>query len=128
MINKLQAAVEIAEEIEASIFPVMTATQNEAEPDTYLMCRGVHRQAYNLAQRLRDINKEYIMEDNIDTDRNLNIELEPAKNAIDKSRVLISMLIEVGRNDEMATALLVISECILTAGKEIARVRGVEYS
>ncbi|WP_339373287.1 hypothetical protein [Xenorhabdus bovienii] len=43
MNNKLQAAVEIAEEIEASIFPVVTATQNGAEQDTYLMCRGVHR-------------------------------------------------------------------------------------
>ncbi|AOM39996.1 hypothetical protein [Xenorhabdus hominickii] len=62
MNNKLQAAVEIAEEIEASIFPVVTATQNEAELGSYLMCRSVHRQTCNLAQRLREINKEYIME------------------------------------------------------------------
>ncbi|MGJ0628869.1 hypothetical protein [Xenorhabdus bovienii] len=47
MNNKLQAAVEIAEEIEASLAPVITGTQNEAEPDTYLMCRGVHRQGCN---------------------------------------------------------------------------------
>ncbi|OTA14048.1 hypothetical protein Xvie_04045 [Xenorhabdus vietnamensis] len=128
MINKLQAAVEIAEEIEASIFPVMTATQNEAESDTYFMCRGVHRQTCDLAQRLREINKEYIIEDNIDTDRNLNIELEPARNLIKQSMVLIGILIDIEKNDETAIALYTISNLILKAGKEIARVQGVEYS
>ncbi|KLU14254.1 MULTISPECIES: hypothetical protein [Xenorhabdus] len=59
MNNKLQTAVEIAEEIEASIFPVLTATQNEAEPDTYLMCRGIYRQSKVLAEKLREAAEEY---------------------------------------------------------------------
>ncbi|PHM68142.1 hypothetical protein [Xenorhabdus kozodoii] len=59
MLRELETAVEIAEEIEAAIFPVVTAIQNEAEPGTYLMCRGIYRQACNLAQRLRDILEEH---------------------------------------------------------------------
>ncbi|CBJ81141.1 hypothetical protein XBJ2_1060011 [Xenorhabdus bovienii str. Jollieti] len=128
MNNKLQAAVEIAEEIEASIFPVVTAIQNEAEPDTYLMCRGVHRQTCDLAQRLRDINKEYIMEGVIDTCSNLDIELEPAKNAIEKLRSLLSTMIDVRGDDDDANLLLIAIDLAFDAGKEIARVRGVEYS
>ncbi|WP_258087159.1 hypothetical protein [Xenorhabdus bovienii] len=128
MINKLQAAVEIAEEIEASLAPIITATQNEAEPDAYLICRGVHRQTCNLAQRLKDINKDYIMESVIDTCSNLDIELEPAKNAIEKSRSLLSTMIDVCGDNDDANLLLIAIDLAFDAGKEIARVRGVEYS
>ncbi|MEQ1968795.1 hypothetical protein ABLA30_17660 [Xenorhabdus nematophila] len=112
----------MAEEIEASIFPVMTATQNEAESDTYLMCRGVHRQTCNLAQRLRDINKEYIISDNQAFD-----ELELAKNAIEKLRSLLGTMVDVRGNDDDANLLLIAIDLAFDAGKEIARVRGVEY-
>ncbi|MDE9537075.1 hypothetical protein KKI91_20950, partial [Xenorhabdus bovienii] len=89
MSNKLQTAVEIAEEIEASIFPVVTAIQNEAEPDTYLMCRGVHRQTCGLAQPLRNINKEYIMSDNQAFD-----ELEGVASEIENLRTYVSLLVD----------------------------------
>ncbi|MDC9597329.1 hypothetical protein [Xenorhabdus anantnagensis] len=126
MLSKLETAVEIAEEIEAAIYPVVTATQNEAELDTYLMCRGVHRQACNLAQRLRDINKEYIMEDG--TGCNLKTELEPAGNSIKKLMALLSVMIDVRGDDDDANLLLIAIDLACGAGKEIARVRGVEYS
>ncbi|PHM22131.1 hypothetical protein BDE27_3372 [Xenorhabdus ehlersii] len=91
------------------------------------MCRGVHRQACNLAQRLRDINKDYIMEGVIDACSNLNIELELAKNAIEKLRSLLSTMIDVRGNDDDANLLLIAMDLAFDAGKEIARVRGVEY-
>ncbi|MCC8366529.1 hypothetical protein J8V57_09575 [Xenorhabdus sp. PB61.4] len=126
MSNKLQTAVEIAEEIESSIFPVVTATQNEAEPDTYLMCRGVHRQAINLAQQLREINKDFIIEGTVDKCSDMRFELEPAHVAINKSRVFINALIENERNDERAVELSILSDLVLTAIKEIERIRGEE--
>ncbi|WP_319940622.1 hypothetical protein, partial [Xenorhabdus littoralis] len=93
MNNKLQTAVEIAEEIEASIFPVLTATQNEAEPDTHLMCRGVHRQACYLAQQLREINKDYIMSDNQAFD-----ELEGVACEIESLRAYVSLLSDTDKS------------------------------
>ncbi|OKO98154.1 hypothetical protein [Xenorhabdus eapokensis] len=122
MSNNLQTAVEIAEEIEASIVPVMTATQNEAEPDTYLMCRGVHRQTCDLAQRLRDINKDYIMSDNQAFD-----ELEGVASEIENLRTYISLLIDTDKSLTGAQLLSIALIAVCNIGKEIARVRGVEY-
>ncbi|MDE9484088.1 hypothetical protein [Xenorhabdus bovienii] len=124
MNNKLQAAVEIAEEIEASIFPVVTATQNEAEPDTYLMCRGVHRQTCNLAQLLRNINKEYIMVGEAE----LYKELEIGASLIEQLRAYITLLLDTEKDDYRANLTGIASDAIFNIGKEIARVRGVEYS
>ncbi|MDE9571153.1 hypothetical protein [Xenorhabdus bovienii] len=123
MNNKLQAAVEIAEEIEASISPVLTATQNEAEPDTYLMCRGVHRKTCDLAQQLREINKEYIMSDNQAFD-----ELEGVASEIENLRTYVSLLIDVDKSLSGTQLLSVALVAIFNIGKELARVRGVEYS
>ncbi|MEQ1968151.1 hypothetical protein ABLA30_14245 [Xenorhabdus nematophila] len=123
MNNKLKAAVEIAEEIEASIFPVMTATQNEAESDTYLMCRGVHRQTCNLAQLLRDINKDYIMPDDQAFD-----ELEGVASEIENPRTYVSLLIDTDKSLSGAQLLSIALVAIFNIGKQIARVRGVEYS
>ncbi|MDC9606384.1 hypothetical protein [Xenorhabdus griffiniae] len=122
MSNSLQAAVEIAEEIEASIVPVMTATQNEAEPDTYLMCRGVHRQTCDLAQRLRDINKDYIMSDN----QAFN-ELEGVASEIENLRTYVSLLIDTDKSLTGAQLLSIALIAVCNIDKEIARVRGVEY-
>ncbi|MDC9591419.1 hypothetical protein PSI23_19565 [Xenorhabdus sp. XENO-10] len=124
MINKLQAAVEIAEEIEASIFPVVTATQNEAEPDTYLMCRGVHRQTCDLAQRLRDINKDYIMLG----ESELYGRLEDSASKIEGLRTYITLLLETEKNKENSYLISLALDVTVEIGKEIARVRGVEYS
>ncbi|MDE1476406.1 hypothetical protein [Xenorhabdus bovienii] len=128
MNNKLQAAVEIAEEIKLAIIPMMVEIENEGEEDTYITCRGIHRQTCDLAQRLRNINKEYIVEGVIDTCSNLDIELEPAKNAIEKLRSLLSTMIDVRGDDDDANLLLIAIDLAFDAGKEIARVRGVEYS
>ncbi|AOM42601.1 hypothetical protein [Xenorhabdus hominickii] len=123
MNNKLQAAVEIAEEIEASIFPVVSATQNEAELDAYLMCRGVHRQTCDLAQRLRDINKEYITSDNQAFD-----ELEGVASEIESLRTYVSLLMDTDKSLSGAQLLSIALAAVFNIGKEIARVRGVEYS
>ncbi|MCG3464123.1 hypothetical protein L7G72_20450 [Xenorhabdus bovienii] len=122
MNNKLQAAVEIAEEIKASIFPVVTATQNKAEPDTYLMCRGIHRQTCDLAQRLRDINKEYIISDNQAFD-----ELEGVASEIENLRTYVSLLVDTDKSLSGAELLSIALVAIFNIGKELARVRGVEY-
>ncbi|PHM40521.1 hypothetical protein [Xenorhabdus szentirmaii] len=123
MSNKLQTAVEIAEEIEASIFPVLTATQNEAEPDTHLMCRGVHRQACNLAQKLREINKDYIMSDNQAFD-----ELEGVASEIENLRTYVSLLIETDKSLNGAQLISIALIAVVNIGEQIARIRGVEYS
>ncbi|CDH22142.1 hypothetical protein KKJ09_20455 [Xenorhabdus bovienii] len=123
MNNKLQAAVEIAEEIEASLAPIITATQNEVESDTYLMCRGVHRQTRGLAQLLRNINKEYIMSDNQAFD-----ELEGVACEIENLRTYVSLLVDTDKSLSGAELLSVALVAIFNIGKEIARIRGVEYS
>ncbi|MDE1489032.1 hypothetical protein KKI90_21450 [Xenorhabdus bovienii] len=123
MNNKLQAAVEIAEEIEASLAPIITVTQNEVESDTYLMCRGVHRQTRGLAQLLRNINKEYIMSDNQAFD-----ELEGVACEIENLRTYVSLLVDTDKSLSGAELLSVALVAIFNIGKEIARIRGVEYS
>ncbi|WP_237386999.1 hypothetical protein [Xenorhabdus sp. Sc-CR9] len=123
MNNKLQTAVEIAEEIEASISPVMTAIQNEAEPDTHLMCRGVHRQACNLAQQLREINKEYIMPDN-----QAFGELEGVACEIENLRTYVSLLMDTDKSLGGPQLLSIALIAVDNISKEIARIRGVEYS
>ncbi|MBI6550136.1 hypothetical protein [Xenorhabdus lircayensis] len=123
MNNKLQTAVEIAEEIEASIFPVVTATQNEAQPDTHLMCRGVHRKTCDLAQRLREINKDYIMSDN-----QAFSELEGAVCEIETLRTYICLLMDTSKELEEAQLLSIALDAVHKISQEIARVRGVEYS
>ncbi|CDG20555.1 conserved protein of unknown function [Xenorhabdus poinarii G6] len=123
MLRKLEEAVEIAEEIEASIFPVVTATHNEAEPDTHLMCRGVHRQACNLAQRLRDINEEYVMSDNQAFDK-----LEGVASEIENLRTYVSLLIDTDKTLTGTQLLSVALVAIFEIGKQVAQVRGVEYS
>ncbi|MDE9463449.1 hypothetical protein [Xenorhabdus bovienii] len=123
MNNKLQAAVEIAEEIEASLAPIITVTQNEVESDTYLMCRGVHRQTRGLAQLLRNINKEYIMSDNQAFD-----ELEGVACEIENLRTYVSLLVDTDKSLSGAELLSVALVAIFNIGKEIARIRGIEYS
>ncbi|MDE9519281.1 hypothetical protein KKJ17_16480 [Xenorhabdus bovienii] len=122
MNNKLQAAVEIAEEIEASLAPIITVTQNEVESDTYLMCRGVHRQTCGLAKLLRNINKEYIMSDNQAFD-----ELEGVASEIENLRTYVSLLVDTDKSLSGAELLSIALVAIFHIGKEIARVRGVEY-
>ncbi|MDE9431388.1 hypothetical protein [Xenorhabdus bovienii] len=124
MNNKLQAAVEIAEEIEASLAPIITVTQNEVESDTYLMCRGVHRQTRGLAQLLRNINKEYIMVGEAE----LYKELEIGASLIEQLRAYITLLLDTEKDDYRANLTGIASDAIFNIGKEIARVRGVEYS
>ncbi|MGJ0628870.1 hypothetical protein [Xenorhabdus bovienii] len=69
----------------------------------------------------------YTVKDVIDTCSNLDIELEPAKNAIEKLRSLLSTMIDVRGDDDDANLLLIAIDLAFDAGKEIARVRGVEY-
>ncbi|MDC9612340.1 hypothetical protein PSI19_00245 [Xenorhabdus khoisanae] len=123
MSHKLQTAVEIAEEIEASIFPVLTATQNEAEPDTYLMCRGVQRQVTDLAQRLREMNKEYVM----DGESELYGKLEVGASEIEGLRTYLTLLLDTEKNEKSSYLLGIALDLACSAGKEIARVRGVNY-
>ncbi|MCG3471461.1 hypothetical protein L7750_13940 [Xenorhabdus bovienii] len=55
MTNKLQAAVEIAEEIKLAIIPMMVEIENEGEEDTYRTCRGIYRQMEGLVEKLKEV-------------------------------------------------------------------------
>ncbi|MDE9471353.1 hypothetical protein, partial [Xenorhabdus bovienii] len=93
------------------------------ESDTYLMCRGVHRQTRGLAQLLRNINKEYIMSDNQAFD-----ELEGVACEIENLRTYVSLLVDTDKSLSGAELLSVALVAIFNIGKEIARIRGIEYS
>ncbi|MDE9532619.1 hypothetical protein [Xenorhabdus bovienii] len=55
MNNKLQTAVEIAEEIKLAIIPMMVEIENEGEEDTYITCRGIYRQMKELVEKLKEV-------------------------------------------------------------------------
>ncbi|WP_340608307.1 hypothetical protein [Xenorhabdus bharatensis] len=55
MSNKLQTAVEIAEEIKLQLIPMMVEIENEGEEDTYIMCRGIYRQMKGLIENLKEV-------------------------------------------------------------------------
>ncbi len=55
MNNKLQAAVEIAEEMETSLVPLMVEIEGGDKTSAYLMCRGIYRQSKVLAEKLREV-------------------------------------------------------------------------
>ncbi|WFQ81311.1 hypothetical protein PXH59_09855 [Xenorhabdus sp. SF857] len=123
----LQSALELNEEMQAVLLPLLKVVENEASADTHAMLRAVRTLSMN---QYRDINElDCILDAVIETKKtssNLKIELEPARNAIESSRVLISNLIDAGEDNDTTTALVIISEYIIAAGQEIARVRGVE--
>ncbi|MDE1494860.1 hypothetical protein KKJ25_07815 [Xenorhabdus bovienii] len=55
MNNKLQAAVEIAEEMETLLVPLMVEIEGGDKTSAYLMCRGIYRQSKVLAEKLREV-------------------------------------------------------------------------
>ncbi|MDE9504298.1 hypothetical protein [Xenorhabdus bovienii] len=55
MNNKLQTAVEIAEEIKLAIIPMMVEIENKGEEDTYITCRGIYRQMKELVEKLKEV-------------------------------------------------------------------------
>ncbi|WP_416777883.1 hypothetical protein ACNFJN_06600 [Xenorhabdus budapestensis] len=59
MIDKLQTAVEIAEEVEVQLVPLMFEIDCGNTVDAYLMCRGIYRQCKVLAEKLREAAEEY---------------------------------------------------------------------
>ncbi|MEQ1962061.1 hypothetical protein ABLB69_02570, partial [Xenorhabdus khoisanae] len=122
----LQSILEINEEMQAILVPLLTAVENEADADTHATLRAVRRLSTNQYQDINELDS--ILDSVIETKKtgsDLKIELEPARNAIEKSRVLLNNLIEVEDDDENRTALLAISDYIFKASQEIARVRGV---
>lgn len=54
-IGNLKSALNISEEICALLIPVLTAVENEAETDTHLMVRAIHRIANEQYLALRDL-------------------------------------------------------------------------
>ncbi|MDE1487017.1 hypothetical protein KKI90_20495 [Xenorhabdus bovienii] len=61
MSNKLQAAVEIAEEMETLLVPLMVEIEGGDKTSAYLMCRGIYRQSKVLAKKLREVAGGVIM-------------------------------------------------------------------
>ncbi|MEY0255098.1 hypothetical protein AB7X32_15120 [Morganella morganii] len=50
---RFRSALHISEEIIALLLPVLTAVENEAEPDTHLMVRAIKRIAVEQYEKLR---------------------------------------------------------------------------
>jgi hypothetical protein len=124
--SHLQSILEVNEEMQSILVKLLPIVKKEASDDTYAILRAVNRLSMN---QFHDINElDCILDSVIETKKtcsNLNIELEPARNAIERSRVLLDNLIEIGEDNDNTTALVVISEFIIAAGQEIARVRGI---
>ncbi|MBD2784162.1 hypothetical protein ID858_14055 [Xenorhabdus sp. DI] len=117
MNNKLQTAVEIAEEIEASISPVVNATQNESEPDTHLMCRGIYRQMKGLAEKLREVSGG--------NNESLCNKLEVSASKIEGLKTYIALLLDNENEKQSAHLLSIALDQAIGIGEEIARVRGI---
>lgn len=54
-IVRFKSALNINEEISALLIPVLTAVENEAETDTHLMLRAIHRIVNEQYLALRDL-------------------------------------------------------------------------
>ncbi|WP_369503237.1 hypothetical protein [Proteus mirabilis] len=54
-IVRFESALNINEEISALLIPVLTAVENEAETDTHLMLRAIHRIVNEQYLALRDL-------------------------------------------------------------------------
>lgn len=55
---RFRSALHISEEIIALLLPVLTAVENEAEPDTHLMVRAIKRIAAEQYEKLRGLAEE----------------------------------------------------------------------
>ncbi|MBD1227702.1 hypothetical protein [Xenorhabdus griffiniae] len=124
----LQSALEINEEMQAVLLPLLKTVENEASDDTHAMLRAVRTLSMN---QYRDINElDCILDSVIETKKttpDLKIELEPACNAIKKLMALLNTMIDSGGEDRDLDLLSIATDLTQQAGKEIARVRGVEY-
>ncbi len=56
-IARMESALHISEEITALLLPVLTAVENEAETDTHLMLRAIHRIANEQWLTLRELSE-----------------------------------------------------------------------
>ncbi|MCP9270416.1 hypothetical protein M5U04_20645 [Xenorhabdus sp. XENO-1] len=127
MNNKLQTAVEIAEEIETQLVPLMVEIDSENPTDAYLMCRGIYRQMKGLAEKLREVagggNNHESSNNESSHDK-----LEGVASEIESLRTYISLLIDTDKSLSGAQLLSIALIVVFEIGKQIARIRGVEYS
>ncbi|MDE1492881.1 hypothetical protein [Xenorhabdus bovienii] len=123
MNNKLQTAVEIAEEIKLAIIPMMVEIENEGEEDTYITCRRIYRQMKELVEKL----KEVAGGGNNDC-KNKNHELENTQKLSEKLQSLLHLWMEGNLTEEDTYILSIATDINHNVLQEIARIRGVEYS
>ncbi|CDH34873.1 conserved hypothetical protein [Xenorhabdus bovienii str. Intermedium] len=119
MNSKLQAAVEIAEEIKLAIIPMMVEIENEGEEDTYITCRGIYRQMEGLVEKL----KEVAGGGNNDC-KNKNHELENTQKLSEKLHSLLHLLMEGNLTEDDTYILSIATDINHNVLQEIARVRG----
>ncbi|MDE9471014.1 hypothetical protein [Xenorhabdus bovienii] len=123
MSNKLQTAVEIAEEIKLAIIPMMVEIENKGEDDTYITCRGIYRQMKELVEKL----KEVAGGGNNDC-KNKNHELEKTQKLSEKLHSLLQLWMEGNLTEDDAYILSIATDINHNVLQEIARVKGVECS
>ncbi|MDE9538101.1 hypothetical protein [Xenorhabdus bovienii] len=123
MINKLQTAVEIAEEIKLAIIPMMVEIENEGEEDTYITCRGIYRQMEGLVEKLKEV-----AGGGNNNCKNKNHELENTQKLSEKLHSLLQLWMEGNLTEDDAYILSIATDINHNVLQEIARVKGVECS
>lgn len=124
MNNKLQTAVDIAEEIEVQLVPLMCEIDGGTPVDAYLMCRGIHRQSKVLAEKLRGVAENSQVNSN---NESLHDKLEVGASEIEGLRTYLTLLLDTEKDERSSHLLAIALDLACSAGKEIARVRGVNY-
>ncbi|WP_038218090.1 hypothetical protein, partial [Xenorhabdus bovienii] len=121
MINKLQAAVEIAEEIETQLVPLMVEIEGGDKTSAYLMCRGIYRQSKVLAEKLRGTTEgSNNHKDKESTNHNLNTELEKTQKLSEKLHSLLHLWMEGNLTEDDTYILSIATDINHNVLQEIA--------
>ncbi|PHM31325.1 hypothetical protein [Xenorhabdus innexi] len=120
MSNTLQTAVEIAEEIETQLVPLMSEIEDGDSVDAYLMCRGIYRQMKTLAEKLRNVSGGG------NNNNSLCNKLEVSASKVEGLKTYITLLLENESDKHDAHLLSIAVDQVFDIEEEIAQIRGKE--
>ncbi|PHM45602.1 hypothetical protein [Xenorhabdus miraniensis] len=118
MSNKLQAAVEISEEIETQLVSLMAEIDCGDTADAYLMSRGIHRQSKVLAEKLREVAEVN------NNQKSKGHELEKTQKLSEKLQSLLVLWMFGHLTENDANILNIATEINHNVLQEISRIRG----
>ncbi|MGJ0580697.1 hypothetical protein ACR71G_22330 [Xenorhabdus bovienii] len=122
MNNKLQAAVEIAEEMETLLVPLMVEIEGGDKTSAYLMCRGIYRQSKVLAEKLREV-----AGGGNTNCKNKNHELENTQKLSEKLQSLLHLWMDGSLTEDDTYILSIATDINHNVLQEIARAKREEY-